>query len=155
MTDIRTGEATALRLQRTYAAPPEAVFDAWTDPEVLRRWWAAGPGWTTPEAQVDLRPGGRYRLSMGNPETGDVHTVFGEYTEVERPRRLAYTWQWEGDSADSPSAGSLVEVEFVAEGDGTTVLLAHTGIRTEDSRARHEHGWIACLDNLAGRVFEA
>jgi uncharacterized protein YndB with AHSA1/START domain len=153
MTDIRTADTAALRLERTFAAPPEAVFDAWTSPEVLRRWWAAGPDWTTPEAEVDLRPGGRYRLSMGNPETGDVHTVIGEYTEVDRPRRLAYTWQWEGDSADGDSAGSLVEVRFVAEGDATTVLLVHTGIRSEGSRARHAHGWSACLDNLAERVF--
>jgi uncharacterized protein YndB with AHSA1/START domain len=102
---------------------------------------------------VALRLGGRYRLSLGKPETGDVRTITGEYTEVDRPRRLAYTWQWEGDSADSDSAGSLVEVQFVAEGDATTVLLAHTGIRAEGSRARHEHGWTACLDNLERRVF--
>ena len=153
MTDIRTGDTVALRLERAFAAPPEAVFDAWTSPEVLRRWWAAGPDWTTPEAEVDLRAGGRYRLSMGNPKTGDVHTITGQHTEVDRPRRLAYTWQWEGDMADSESAGSLVEVDFVADGDGTTVRLAHTGIRTEDSRARHAHGWSACLDNLRDRVF--
>ena len=92
-----------LRLTRRFNAPRERVFDAWTDPELLRRWWAAGPDWDTPEAEVDLRPGGRYRLSMRNPQSGDVHTVGGEYTEISRPARLAYTWQWE----DMPGAELL------------------------------------------------
>jgi uncharacterized protein YndB with AHSA1/START domain len=44
---------TTVRLERTFDASAEAVFDAWTRPEVLRRWWAAGKGWTTPEAEVE------------------------------------------------------------------------------------------------------
>ena len=51
-------------MERRFDAAPEAVFDAWTNPEVLRRWWAAAPDWETPAAEVDLRPGGRYRLTM-------------------------------------------------------------------------------------------
>jgi uncharacterized protein YndB with AHSA1/START domain len=60
---------------------------------VLRVWWAASPTWESPHAEVDLRPGGSYRLSMRDTETGAVHTVFGEYTEVRRPDRLAEGWQ--------------------------------------------------------------
>ena len=66
---------------------------------VLRRWWAAGPDWGTPLAEVDLRPGGRYRLSMREPG-GAVHTVGGEYLEVRRPERLVYTWAWEDEPGD-------------------------------------------------------
>ncbi len=53
---------------RTIDAPRERVFQAWTDPTHLLRWWAAEPGWATPIAEVDLRVGGRYRLGMQNPE---------------------------------------------------------------------------------------
>ena len=145
---MTTQTETTLHLERTFEAPPERVFDAWTNPEVLRRWWAAGPDFETPLAEVDLRPGGRYRLSMRNPATGDVFTVFGEYREVRRPERLAYTWTWEHSDGEE----SLVEVDFRPEGDGTSVVLTHSGLVGEESRQRHAHGWEACLDNLAGRV---
>jgi uncharacterized protein YndB with AHSA1/START domain len=72
MTEI--GQELALTLEHRYAAPRERVFDAWTNPEVLERWWAAMPTWDTPLAQVDAREGGRYRLSM-RTDQGDVHTV--------------------------------------------------------------------------------
>ncbi len=79
-----------LVVQRTIAATPEAVFDAWTTPAVLRRWFAAGPDWDTPVADVDLRPGGAFRIAMRNPQTGDVHAATGEYVEIDRPRRLVH-----------------------------------------------------------------
>src|SRR3954467_14531029 len=108
-----------LELRRRFAAAPERVFDAWTDPELLRRWWAARPDWDTPAAEVDLRPGGRYRLSMRDTAHDLVRTVEGEYTEVQRPERLAYTWAWE----DGDGGETHVVVEFHAHGDGTEVVL--------------------------------
>jgi uncharacterized protein YndB with AHSA1/START domain len=149
-----TTQQQALRLERRYDAPPEAVFDAWTNPEVLRRWWAAGPDWETARAEVDLRPGGRYRLTMRDPAAGAEHTVGGEYVEVRRPDRLTYTWAWEPEP-DGPDMGppSTVTVDFVADGGGTRVELLHSGLAGEQSRAHHEHGWHAVLDNLGNRVF--
>jgi uncharacterized protein YndB with AHSA1/START domain len=143
-----TEATTTLVLERSFDAPQERVFDAWTDPEVLRRWWAAGPDGETPAAEVDLRPGGRYRLSMRNPETGDVHTVGGEYREVRRPDRLEYTWAWESFDAGE----SLVAVDFRSEGERTNVVITHTGLASGESKQRHAHGWNACLDNLGARV---
>jgi uncharacterized protein YndB with AHSA1/START domain len=150
MTDTTT--AAELRLERTFDATAEAVFDAWTNPEVLRRWWAGGPDWETPLAEVDLREGGSYRLAMHDPEGGMTHTVGGEFTEIRRPERLVYTWTWE-DMPESPSDGSVVTVDFAEQDGRTTVTLVHSGLRTDESRARHEHGWNACLDNLESRVF--
>ena len=142
-----------LRLERTFAVPREEVFRAWTEPEVLRRWWAAAPDWEGTRAEVDVRVGGRYRLSMRDPHSGDEHPVGGEYVEIDPPARLVYTWTWEGGDADSPSAGSVVTVEFLADGERTTVVLTHDGIADERSRDQHAHGWAGCLDNLGTRVF--
>ena len=142
-----------LRLERTFAAPREEVFRAWTEPEVLRRWGAAAPDWEGTRAEVDVRVGGRYRLSMRDPQSGDEHTVGGEYVEIDPPARLVYTWTGEGADADSPSAGSVVTVEFLADGERTTVVLTHDGIADERSRDQHAHGWAGCLDNLGTRVF--
>ena len=145
-----TETATDVRLERRYDAPPERVFDAWTNPEVLRRWWAAGPDWEGVSADVDLRVGGRLRLAMQSPEADQPYAGGGEYTIVERPERLAYTWSWEeGDGRES-----LVTVEFRPEGDGTRLVLIHSGLASEESRDGHTDGWTKCLDNLGTRVLE-
>ncbi|MGH2855422.1 MAG: SRPBCC family protein [Solirubrobacteraceae bacterium] len=141
-----------LRIERTFASSAEEVFDAWTNPEVLRRWWAASPTWRTPVAEVDLREGGRYRLSMEDPETGTVHTVGGEYREVRRPERLAYSWCWEQDDGTT-SHVSTVTVDFLGEGGRTTVVLEHHGLATPESCEQHRHGWEGCLENLQTRLF--
>jgi uncharacterized protein YndB with AHSA1/START domain len=138
--------ATELRLERTYDAPRERVYDAWTNPEVLRRWWAAGPDFEGVAAEIDVRAGGRIRLTMRAPD-GQEHSGGGRYTEVDPPGHLAYTWAWEGTDGHE----SLVSVDFVEVDGATTVRLVHTGLASEESVAQHGHGWSACLDNL-GRV---
>jgi uncharacterized protein YndB with AHSA1/START domain len=151
VSDTRIETAT-LRLERSFDASPEAVFDAWTSPEVLRRWWAAGGDWRTPVAEVDLRVGGGYRLSMESPEAGALHTVRGEYLEVSRPERLVYSWCWEEDSAQ-PGHVSTVAVEFREDGERTTVVLEHSGLESSDSSEKHRVGWEGCLENLSARIF--
>ncbi len=145
---MTTTAPTELRLERTFAATPERVFDAWTNPEVLRRWWAAAVDGDTPRADVDLRVGGGYRLTMHDPGNDTEFTVMGEFTAIDPPDRIAYTWSWEG----APPVDTLVTVEFRAEGDGTRVVVTHTGLPGAESRAQHEHGWLAVLDNLERRV---
>jgi uncharacterized protein YndB with AHSA1/START domain len=150
---VSTSELAAFRLERTFAASPEEVFDAWTNPAVLQRWWAARPTWSSPGCDVDLRVGGRYLLRMHDDETGRLHAVGGEYREVVRPRRLVYTWCWEGEDGPHPGHVSLVTVEFRAAGAETTVLLEHTGLPSEESRTRHGEGWRGTFENLARRIF--
>src|SRR4029077_19692132 len=115
---MSTREIATFRLERTFPATPEEVFDAWTNPEVLERWWAAHPTWTSPGCEVDLRVGGRYLLRMGDEETGKVHAVGGESREVVRPNLLVYTWCWQGTGGPHPGHVSLVSVEFRADGGG-------------------------------------
>jgi uncharacterized protein YndB with AHSA1/START domain len=142
-----------LELSRRFPAARERVFDAWTNPEVLQRWWAAQPNWESPVAEVDVRPGGSYRLSMRDTDTGAVHTVAGQYTEVRPPERLAYTWTWEGEpELMAGSERTLVVVEFRVDGDGTQVVLRHSGFADERIRDMHVGGWTGCLDNLGRRV---
>jgi uncharacterized protein YndB with AHSA1/START domain len=150
----QASEVAAFRLERTFAATPEEVFDAWTSPVVLGRWWAAAPTWTSPGCEVDLRVGGRYVLRMLDDD-GELHVVGGEYREVTRPRRLVFTWCWQREGGPHPGHVSLVTVEFHSDGDGTTVVLEHSGLASQESREGHGEGWRACLDNLARRVFDS
>lgn len=139
-----------LQVRRTFDSPREDVFEAWTSPEVLRRWMAAGRDWTTPAAEVDLRPGGRIRVSMAETGGEPEHTFEGTYIEVSPPQRLVFTIDWQGEEADGVI--STVTVEFQEEGERTTVVLTHTGLPSEESRDAHEDGWDKCLANLEARV---
>jgi uncharacterized protein YndB with AHSA1/START domain len=85
-------ENTTLRMERTFEAPAQAVFDAWTSEEVMRRWWHADRDWETPVAEVDLRVGGTVRVVMRDPHQDVEYGGGGQYTEVDPPRRLAFTW---------------------------------------------------------------
>jgi uncharacterized protein YndB with AHSA1/START domain len=147
-----TEAPSALRVERTFDAPAQAVFDAWTSPEVMRRWWHAGPDWETPVAEVDLRVGGGFRITMSRPD-GQTHTGTGEYTVVDPPHRLAFTWTWEGEES-TLGAHTLVEVEFHERGGATTVVLSHSGLSDEESARSHTEGWEDVLDNLASKVLE-
>jgi uncharacterized protein YndB with AHSA1/START domain len=148
----QASEVAAFRIERTFAATPEQVFDAWTNPVVLERWWAAQPTWSSPGCDVDLRVGGQYVLRMLTDD-GHEHVVGGEYREVARPDRLVYTWCWQGDTGMHPGHVSLVTVEFRGEGESTTVVLEHSGLGSQESSERHGSGWSGSLDNLARRIF--
>jgi uncharacterized protein YndB with AHSA1/START domain len=133
-----------LEIERTFDAPAEEVFEAWTSEEVLRRWFHGDPDWETPIAEVDLRVGGRLRLVMRDPAAGKDHGASGEYTVVEPPRRLAFTWHWD----DQDSERQLIELEFIERDGATTVRMTSHGIGTEERRDSHREGWAICFDNL-------
>ena len=132
-----------LQIERTFEAPAEAVFDAWTSPEVIRRWWKAEVGWETSEAEVDLRIGGAVRVVMHDPGKGADHGGGGVYTEIDPPNRLAFTWLWDHDTR-----GTLIEIDFVEAGGATAVTFTHSGLWTEEAVKDHERGWSNILDSL-------
>lgn len=140
-------DAGTVRLERTYEAPAEAVFDAWTNPEVMERWWKADPNHEVRIA-ADVRVGGDYRFEIQTPDGDDV-AVRGTYREVSRPDRLVYSWAWEG-SGPYANHESEVAITFVEEGPGrTTVVIEHAGLLDEVSRASHARGWAGVLDSFA------
>ena len=89
-------------MERTYQAPAQAVFDAWTSEEVMRRWWHAEHDWETTAAEVDLRVGGTVRVVMRNPHEDVEYGGGGQYTEIDPPNRLVFTWLW--DDRHHPAA---------------------------------------------------
>jgi uncharacterized protein YndB with AHSA1/START domain len=139
-------DPSTIRIERRFAAPADVVFDAWTSPEMLRRWYPPGADWETPVAEVDLRVGGRLRIVMRGPD-GDLAGGGGEYREIVRPTRLVFTWTW-----DRPEIGEgrqLVEIDFTDNGDGTTtVALTNRGLADDAARQSHRSGWEGSFDNL-------
>jgi uncharacterized protein YndB with AHSA1/START domain len=139
-----------LLVERTFQAPAQAVFDAWTSEEVLRRWFHAQHDWETPEAQVDLRLGGTVRVVMRDPNEDVEYGGRGHYTEIDPPTRLAFTWTWDDDT----DRETLIELDLEEVEGVTTVRLTHSSLRDEESVLSHEGGWNACFDNLE-RALEA
>lgn len=132
-----------LRLERTFQAPADAVFDAWTNAEVIRRWFHGQHEWETSHAEVDLRLGGAVRVVMLDPEEGVEHGGGGHYTEIDPPRRLAFTWTWDRDERET-----LIEIEFEPVGDATHVRFTHSNLLDAESVRSHEGGWSNAFDNL-------
>ncbi len=135
---------TTLRLRRILPAARERVFRAWTDPQAIAQWWIPNDGFSVPAAEVDLRVGGRYRVTMQNP-AGETFHLAGIYREVAAPERLVYTWNWEGTSSEMGE--TLVTVEFRDLGATTEVVLTHS-LPDVAERDRHGQGWNGCLDHL-------
>jgi uncharacterized protein YndB with AHSA1/START domain len=133
-----------VRIERTFDAQAEDVFDAWTSPEVMRRWFHVAPDWATPEAEVDLRVGGEFRVVMRKPDGSEVE-LSGEYTEIDRPRRLVMTCTFSDDPAKQEQ---LIELSFSQSGGSTRVVLINSGIPTDERRDAQHWGWDGCLDQL-------
>ncbi|HEU4703703.1 MAG TPA: SRPBCC domain-containing protein [Conexibacter sp.] len=141
-------DAGTVRLERTYAASVEVVFDAWTNPEVLKRWWKADPTHEVTIAALDVRVGGGYRFEMHRPD-GEEHVVHGTYREVARPHRLVYSWAWEGTGPYADHESEVAVTFAEAEPGRTTVVIEHAGLLDDVSRANHASGWNGVLDSFA------
>lgn len=134
----------SLTLKRRLKAAPSKVFQAWTDPEKIVRWF--GPSDADPssvQARVDVRPGGRYRMNFSTSD-GERHQVGGVYREVAPDSRLVFTWAWHS----TPERESLVTVTIVPDGDGSLLTLHHEHFFDQKARDDHERGWTGTLGKL-------
>jgi uncharacterized protein YndB with AHSA1/START domain len=135
----------ALRLTRHFDVPREKVFEAWTSPAALKRWWCP-PGWLAERIEVDLRPGGAYCFAMRQVGVNTTVSIEGRFLEVLRPERLSYTWNWNGAFSAMPE--TRVTVEFREGAAGTDVVVTHENF--PDVRLWHKHrsGWIDACDRM-------
>ncbi len=134
----------SLTIRRRFAAPPAAVFSAWTEATQLARWF--GPARVTVvEAEADARVGGRFHVVMRETSSGEEHRVGGVYREVVPNEKLTFTWAWRS----TPERESLVTVTLAGDGDGTALTLTHERFFDDATRERHQGGWSGSLDKLA------
>ena|SRR5579872_3350698 len=135
-----------VQMERVIPAPRAEVFRAWTDPEILKRWF--GPGeFTIPSATFDLRPGGTYEIEMQPPGDGDSMTLIGIFHAIEPPRRLEFTWSWSRVWSEAPD--SLVVVDFEEAGEETRVLITQGDFDNDEMAAPYAMGWEGGLEKLA------
>jgi uncharacterized protein YndB with AHSA1/START domain len=141
--EARSEELT-LEMKRILPAAPERVFAAFTNPNELAKWW--GPeGFSVPNLKFRARSGESYRIEM-QPPTGDPFHLTGEFREVDRPARLAYTFAWE--PADADDVETLVSLAFRDLGDSTEVALTQGPFENEARLQLHRDGWRESFDKL-------
>lgn len=144
-----------ITLTRVYDAPRALVFKAWTDPELIARWW--GPKmFTNPVCEVDARPGGRLRIVMRAPD-GNDYPMRGVFKEVVAPERLVFT-NIAVDAQDQPIIEGLTTVLFAEEGGKTRVTVQTRGTAKVDYARQYlqgmEMGWSQSLEKLAELLLE-
>jgi len=140
-----------LVLTRLIDAPRSAVWRCWTEPELVKQWFAPAP-WTTPKADLDVRPGGQCTVTMAD-ENGNEYPNPGVYLEVIENEKLVFTDAYSGDW--EPHEGSpfmTVVLTFEDEG-GKTRYTARARHWTSEAKHQHEkmgfhEGWGRCADQL-------
>lgn len=125
----------------TLPAPPDFVWQMWTDPRRLG-WFGSDPGGTVIDARADVRRGGSYRVTFENSD-GSRYTCQGTYLRVERQNLLEFTWTWAGLEHHT----ERVRVAFVPEGAGTVMAFEHCDI---DPNTVHGYleGWKTTFEKL-------
>jgi uncharacterized protein YndB with AHSA1/START domain len=134
-----------LELERLIPAPPERVFEYWTEPDLLLKWF--GPeGFDIPEHELDIRPGGRWRKVLRSPE-GQLRTVSGVYNTIEPPRRLVFTWAWD-DERGVRGHETEVTVTLEPTPGGTRLKLVQQVFQSAEMRKLHNAGWTSAFNKL-------
>jgi len=133
----------SLALKRRFEASPAQLYQAWTQPEKMIRWWGVTGHANAPIAEADLRIGGHFRVQFWTPN-GEHHSVSGVYREVVPDRKLVFSWAWQS----TPERESQVTVDLKPDNDGTILTLTHEQFFNETARDDHRRGWTQALDML-------
>jgi len=119
---LKTEGDTHIVVTRHFAAPPEAVYRAHTDPKIIQKWLLGPEGWTMPVCINDARPGGKFRYEWSHPKQGSFH-ITGEFVELDPPRRIVHV---ERMHLPDPTPDNHVETRFEPDGTGTLLTIRMT-----------------------------
>jgi uncharacterized protein YndB with AHSA1/START domain len=125
-------------------APIQAVFAALTEPAQLVRWWGSDDAYRCAEMEVDLRPGGAWKIS-GKNRQGEAFDVRGVYRIVEPPHVLEFTWIHDWHDDDVATGDTIVRYDLEEIGAITRLRVTHSGFTSASDREEHAGGWVLVL----------
>jgi uncharacterized protein YndB with AHSA1/START domain len=146
---------TEMLVTRVFDAPADLVFEAYTTPELVKRWWGfESSEWLV--CEIDLRVGGRWRF-VTREEAGFEVAFHGEYVEVDRPTRLVSTEVYEGADVPDPEAAAAVNTLTLQEADGVTTMTVHSRVPSKEIldamlESGMDHGMQVSYDRLEDLV---
>ena len=146
---MTTAPLLSFDLDRTYPAPPERVWAAWTRADLLERWVLPDPEWRISSCEVDAREGGGYRLRFGPRPDGDAYSEVATFAQFEPVERLVLDVLTAGDDM---SERSLCTVRLLPVEGGTRLELTVEGVSGAEAAEGFRIGWQACLDGLAAHL---
>jgi uncharacterized protein YndB with AHSA1/START domain len=147
------GPGLSLQIKRTFQAPREKVWAAWTERKGLEQWMCRDVPTHDPKyTELDVRPGGRYSIEIKQPD-GVVYRGAGTFRAVKPPEKLVFTWAWtrvpESAKDRMQATDTVVTVQLFARGNATEMVFTHEGFATEATRESHNKGWTGCFEKLA------
>lgn len=138
-----------LEIRREFSFPIQAVFEAWTQADVLAKWF--GPqGFMVLDAQIDLSVGGKYEISIQSPDN-NIIKHYGEYVDIKVPNILIFTWVLKNQScagSEGQQATTLVSLLLRETDKGTLLTLTHEKLPDQAAYDGHQFGWQSSLDAL-------
>ncbi len=138
---------TSLMIRRTFDADIETLFRALTDPKAWLSWFGGGKA-TPIDTDAELKIGGAWHINLRGKD-GNEFGVFGEFTEIDVPKSVSFTWSWTG----TPDRVSQVSYRLSpADDGGTTLTLIHDRFFDSEARDGHAMGWTATFELLASYV---
>lgn len=133
---LKTEGDTHVVVTRRFAAPPEAVYRAHTEPSIIQRWMLGPDGWTMPVCICDARPGGKIRYEWADGKGGGF-SLTGEFIALEPFRRIVHV---ERMHLPDPTPDNHIETVFAPDGDGTLMTVPDSDTRTAMLATGMEHG---------------
>jgi uncharacterized protein YndB with AHSA1/START domain len=144
MSTTKKTPVATVRLRKTVKAPIDRVFKAWTEPDLMSKWFK-GEHVTGVRVFHDFKVGGNYRIEMSTADM--TMLVLGIYEEIVTNKKLVFTWT--SDFPEFATTDSLVSVQFIDKGDSTEIILDHSRFDTEKAAEGHTAGWTFALNTLA------
>lgn len=126
----------SVTIERTYAAPPDKVYAAWTDVDMLTKWWGCATDMLWNVHTWDVRIGGEIHVSLDFD--GEPYEVRGRFIDLDEPNRIQYEWE----------AGQVITVTIEAEGGGSRMTVEHAGLPTDEMQQIVTGGWTASVEQI-------
>src|SRR5689334_12064053 len=131
---MSTAKSDQVSLEVTMDTSVEKVWDAWTKPERLQ-WFGSDPNGKLISATLDVREGGYFEITFRDSNQTE-HTCSGIYKEVDKFRKLSFSWTWKSE----PNVETFVIIEFIPEGDSTRIQFVHANLGTASAH-NYLSGW--------------
>jgi uncharacterized protein YndB with AHSA1/START domain len=132
--DRKTNEKSVF-IETTIHAAAEKVWEAWTEPDILMKWFGSDPNGEVLSARLDVRSRGRFEVTFKDSDQ-TKHTCSGIYDEIIKPNKLTFTWHWKNE----PGVESFIVLFLTSEGTSTKMQFEHMNVGSA-SKHNYEKGW--------------